>query len=154
METKSKKQIKVCEYCGEVFEFVRSRKRFCNEKCAKAKYRIENKERIAERDKRYREEHKDEIAERGKKYREANKDKIAERDKRYYEKNKEKILEQNKKYQEANKEKIAENKKKYYRKIYDECERGVIKETLIHLIFAFLNLHPNTELKELSLEFY
>ena len=101
-------------------------------------YREDNKEKIAEKDKKYRENNEEKIKkyrednkekikkyyennkENLKKYREDNKEKIAEKDRKYREKNKEKIKkyrednkEKIKKYREKNKEKLAEQKKKY-----------------------------------------
>jgi hypothetical protein len=64
----------------------------------KSKYREANKDKIIQ-------EQKEKIAERNKKYRESNKEKIAKQRKEYREANKEKIAERNKKYREANKEK-------------------------------------------------
>lgn len=55
-------------------------------------YRIDNREKIAEKYKVYAEEHKEQIAERQAKYREDNHEKIVEDKKTYYEKNNEKIL--------------------------------------------------------------
>jgi hypothetical protein len=74
-------------------------------------------------------------------YRLKNKEKINEQEKKYYELNKEKINEQEKKYRQVNKEKISEKKKEYYQlnkekykekiKEKHDCECGV-KYTIGH----------------------
>ena len=64
------------------------------------RWRVENKEKIAEKKKRYREENKEKIAEYNKQYYEENREKLAE----YYEKNREKFAEKNRMYYEKNRE--------------------------------------------------
>ena len=49
-----------------------------------------------------------------KRYREQNKEKIAERNRKYYQENKEQIAEQQREYYQENKEQIAEYQKEYY----------------------------------------
>ena len=65
---------KPCEHCAEMFVPVRSAAtRFCSRKCIQAQYdaqyRLDNKERIAERKAQYQQDNKERIAERRAQYR-------------------------------------------------------------------------------------
>ncbi len=102
----------------------------------------------------YREANKENIAERNKKYHEENKEKMAANARRYYEANVARINARNKKYYEEHKKETVAQIKRYHQNIYEECEQGVIKNTLIHLIFDFLNNNIDTELDKLRLTFY
>ena len=90
-------------------------------------YRLENKQKIAEKHRQYEQQNKEKIAERKKQYRLNNKDKIAEINKRhylnnpeehkqYYQGNKVKIVEKQKQYYQDNKEKITEQRAEYLNK--------------------------------------
>jgi len=52
------------------------------------------------------------------------------------------------------KDKIAEYHRNYYEKIYEKCEQGIVRNTITHKIFDLLNVNPETEPKELFVEFY
>jgi hypothetical protein len=107
-----------------------------------AEYRLQNKDKISERQKEYYKQNKDKfleyrlqngdkISEYQKEYREANKeqtkeylaqnrDKILEQKKEYYEQNKDKLLEYQKEYYEQNKDKILERHKEYQKEYQKE----------------------------------
>ena len=76
-------------------------------------YRIDNKDKISERDRKYRESNTEMFKERNKEYYEENRDKVLKHKQEYYEANKEEKLEKRKQYYEANKEKILESAKEY-----------------------------------------
>jgi len=76
-------------------------------------YRIDNKDKISERDRKYRESNTEMFKERKKEYYDENRDKVLKHKQEYYEANKEEKLEKRKQYYEANKEKILESAKEY-----------------------------------------
>ena len=78
-----------------------------------AKWYIENKEKVDERNKKYNEDHKGEISEYQAKYYQENKEKIYAKQKTYNEENKEKISEKKKIYHANNREKNNKRKKEY-----------------------------------------
>jgi len=97
-----------------------------NEPCRTFKeWYIDNKEKVAEKQKEYRENNKEKLAEKSKEYRENNKEQIFERHKEYYENNKETICEKKKEYYENNKEKLHEKKNE---KITCDCGSVVCKD--------------------------
>ena len=93
--------------------FITEEERIENKKKITAKFRIDNKAQIREKEKIYKEEHKDIITEQMKKYRQENKAKIYEKSKEYRENNKEKFQEINKIWREQNKEILKEKRKIY-----------------------------------------
>ena len=158
--------MKKCSCCGEwlvanTVNFTRNKNgRYGLEsqckKCRNKKnerWRLENKDKIAEYGKQYREANKDKEVKRHKQYYEANRDKILEYQKQYskqyYEANKDKIAkchkqwcennkgnisEYNKQYRETNKEKITEYQKQYRQSpqgkvaSFNACQRRRAKE--------------------------
>ena len=101
---------------------------------AKAKYRKNNKEKIALQNKKYKEENKDKIKESSRDYYERNKEEINKKKKIYKKENKDKISEQNKQYKNSNKDIIKEKSKIRYKnnkdrilkvcKIYRDSKEG------------------------------
>jgi len=79
-------------------------------------YRINNVEKIKEKNKKYRESHKEEARKLHKEYRRKNIKKIKEKKKEYYKINAEKIKQKVKKYRKNNPEKVRKSEKK---KIYN-----------------------------------
>jgi len=118
------------------------------------KYREKNKEKIAVVQKMYYEANKKKLLAYQKDYRETHKEKIADWMKRYYEENKEQIVEYKKEYYQSNKERINEMYGRYIKRTYEECEGGLIKDTLYHKLFDFLNRNPYAELREVKVAFY
>ncbi len=122
---------KTCKNCGE--EFTPKYKnqfgiqKFCSKKCNIIHYRKNNKEKLKLYNKRY-----------GKKYR-----------KKYYQENKKHIIEQGKEWRKNH----SSYKKERYRRIYDDCDQGIIKETKVHLIFKFLNKCSSPSLEILRISF-
>lgn len=104
--------------------------------------------------KKYRETHKEKIAEKNKRYRESHKEKLAAYKKKYYEVNKEQIRDKKKVHYKANKEIYVERQTKYLKKIYEQCEKGKIKNTLGHKLFDYLNKKPYVSLNEVKTAFY
>jgi hypothetical protein len=91
--------------------YITEEERVAIKKAITEKFRIENKAKIREQEKKYKEEHKDIIAEQMKKYREENKEKIRAKTKEYIENNKEKHDETQKAWREKNKEILKEKRK-------------------------------------------
>jgi len=118
------------------------------------KYYEENREKVLEQVKRYMKANKERIAEYKKKYRKENKERIVEYKKKYRMENKEFIVESNKKYREANKENIEQKSKRFYEEIYEESEQLLVRDTVPHKVFHFLNNNPDVELKGVKLAFY
>jgi len=96
----------------------------------KAKYNIDNKEKIAEQKKAYREEHKDELKEYNKKYQEEHKDELKEKHAEYYVENREYFREIQKEYNAEHSKENVERVKQYRidnpdcRKKKTTCECG------------------------------
>ena len=87
------------------------------------KYRRENKEKIAKRQKEYRQENIEYILIKEKEYRESNKKVISQKRKDYYVKNKKKEAKNNKEYKKNNKEKINKSHKDYVAKNRDKVNK-------------------------------
>lgn len=127
---------KQCTKCGDwklLDEFDISSKASCGRygmcKECRAKYRLENKERIAQQRKEYEARHPGRHNEqsnrsyykrheyclkRHKEYRDSHKDEMAAYKKEWYAANKDYVKRKSKEYQEAHKEQIAEKHKEYY----------------------------------------
>ena len=107
-------------------------------------YKIDNKEKVLEKQKEYRELNKEKVKEKHKKYCENNKEKITEQMKKYYENNKYKILERVKDYYKQNKDNSLKYQKQYqlnnkdknkeYQKEYYELNKQKIKEQVAEKI--------------------
>ncbi len=158
---KPKSQVKACEYCGDEFVPLKNNIKYCCEGCRVAKRRLKraqynkkysksNPEKESARFKRYREANKDKI----KKYQEENREHIRENNKNWRLLNKEKIIERAKIYREEHREEVDKRIRDYYRRIYEECEQGVVRDALVSQIFSFLNNFPETSIKELVIKFY
>ena len=121
----------------------------CNKKRL-AKYRRDNKEKIAESSAKYRRDNKEKITSRAAKYYRDNPEKYSD----YYKKNREKILEISIKYSQTHKKQISNYKTIYKRlnpeKSYDavrKCHKKYVSECtdnyLIKIIKRNTNLSPN-----------
>jgi hypothetical protein len=73
----------------------------------KKEWKIDNRDKLLERQKQYERDNREKIAEKSKKYRQDNREKIKEQKKKYHEDNREK----RKQYRQYNREKISENAK-------------------------------------------
>ena len=169
LKIKAARQPRICEYCGETFVPLQKNKRHCSTRCAEKNYRRNNKEKVAEWNRRSNKANKEKISECKKRWyqnnkervsklykiwRESHKEEIADYQRQYRQNNKEKIDELKKIWRKAHKEKVVMYLKNYRQKVYEECELGVVKNTAIHKVFDFLNKCPSIEPKELVCELY
>jgi hypothetical protein len=125
------------EFICNSIEELNSRKQFyiINNECVNKviplrtpeEYRIQNKEKIREKNKKYNEKKKNEIIEKQKLYIIQNKEKIKQKRKEYREKNIDKIKEKRKEYYEKNIDKINEYKADYRKKNKDKITGYNIK---------------------------
>ena len=111
--------------------YITEEERAATKKAITEKFRIENKTKIREQEKKYKEDHKDVISEQMKKYRKENKDKIYEKTKEYRENNKEKHQEWQRIWRENNKELLKEKRKIYEaKKKQEKLDQKKLSETI------------------------
>ena len=111
--------------------YVTEEERAATKKAITEKFRVENKTKIREQEKKYKEDHKDVISEQMKKYRKENKDKINEKTKEYRENNKEKHQEWQRIWRENNKELLKEKRKIYEaKKKQEKLDQKKLSETV------------------------
>ncbi len=64
------------------------------------------------------------------------------------------MKEYKKKWREDNKDKIKKQNEEYFRRIYDECEAGIVENTIIHKVFVYLNHNPDISIQDLFAKFF